>query len=236
MTREQDNARFVGAFQRSQGLRDDEWAGPKTFAALAALVGPQKAPSTLGLETFRGDLEWVHRQEGHNGKPYWPGGASGITLDPGFDLGYQNEAELRRLYEDLLNEVQVTALIGVLGLTGTQAKGALSRFALDTIRISREDAARIFPELAARYWQDIVKRFPVLTEASTPPSVQTAALSLSYNRGAKNKELAPLAAPLEARDWRRVADLISEMQQTHRLAGIRRRRREEAELIRKETA
>ena len=61
------------------------------------------------LGQFHGDLDWVHRQEGHAGHPYWPGGASGVTLDPGVDLG-QAAASLIGLYEPLTTAEQFAAL------------------------------------------------------------------------------------------------------------------------------
>ena len=246
MTPEQANAAFVGALQRGLAERGlyrgklDSWAAPggATQRALEAALGwklpaavePERVP---GLDTFRGDLHRVHAWEGHNGAPYWPGGASGVTLDPGFDLGHNIESRLRRYYGEILEEREIRALLGVIGLKGGEARLALAASpAIKAIRISREQAARVFPHLAAWYWQEIVRRFPMLAAQETPPAVQTAALSLSYNRGSGNKALAVLADPIRERDWRGVADEIASMQQDHRLAGIRSRRREEAALIR----
>ena len=70
----------------------------------------------------------------------------------------------------------------------------------------------------------------------TPGSVQTALLSLAYNRGPRNPRLDPLAAPMDARDWAGAADVIANMQQDHELPGIRSRRRREAGFIRAELA
>ena len=91
-----------------------------------------------------------------------------------------------------------------------------------------------FPYVIEPYWVAISRRFPILQEADTPGSVQTALLSLAYNRGSRNRGLAPLEEPLKNKEWGHVADLIGGMQQDHRLEGIRKRRRMEADLIRKE--
>ena len=44
------------------------------------------------LPRFRGDLGMVHTLEGHAGRAYWPKGKSGVTLDPGVDLGHAHAA------------------------------------------------------------------------------------------------------------------------------------------------
>ena len=185
------------------------------------------APSIPG---FSGDPQWVHRQEGHNGSAYWPGGASGVTLDPGFDLGAGSWSAFEQHYAPRLTAPQLDACKRARGLQGGQAKAALTRFpALRTIRITRDVADSLFPLVAAPYWSALVRRFPGL--AAAPGPVQTALLSLGYNRGAGNKDLAVLGAPIASGQWNRVAALIHGMQQMHPLVGIRRRRRAEARLI-----
>lgn len=185
----------------------------------------------ISIPGFRGDASWVHRQEGHDGSAYWPGGASGVTLDPGFDLGAGSWSLFEQHYAPLLTDAQIYACRQCRGLQGGQAQKALARFrtALGSIRISRATADALFPLVATPYWQGIVKRFPRLAEAPAP--VQTALLSLAYNRGVQNKGLAGLGDNIARADWKGLAREIHEMQQDHRLDGIRRRRRAEARLI-----
>lgn len=122
----------------------------------------------------------------------------------------------------------------MLGLKGQAAKQALAGNAvLRGIRISREQANTIFKYAAIPYWEAIAHRFPTLAEAGTPGQVQTALLSIAYNRGAGNRSLEVLETPLKSRNWWMVADIIGRMQQDHQLGGIRKRRRMEADLIRK---
>lgn len=238
MTKEEANAAFVGALQRGLAERGlyagklDSWAspgGPTQKALEAALGWKLPVAAVPGLPGFRGDLARVHRWEGHNGRPYWPGGASGVTLDPGFDLGYQNRHALSEHYA-FLGQPALDALAGALGIRGAPAKAAAARPEVRAVRISEAQAIRVMPAIAASYWSDIVRRFPKLSAA--PDGVQTALLSLAYNRGAGNRELTPLAEPIAAGRWQTVADLIASMQQDHKLAGIRSRRREEAAVIR----
>ena len=226
----------VKAFQRSKGLTADGIVGPATWAALNPAQMQKdltKHVDVPGFETFHGDLTWIHRREGHAGTAYWPGGRSGVTLDPGYDMGHHKVPGTKKLYGDFITGSQYRTLGRVVGLTGTDARDALAaRPSLKTIKISRRTALAVMPHVAVPYWTAISDRFGALTDTDTPGSVQTALLSLAYNRGARNKGMTVLTEPLRERKWLEVADEIGQMQQDHSLPGIRKRRRAEAELIR----
>lgn len=237
----------VKAFQRQHGLEADGVVGPQTWAALAGGEEEseslrQQARSTTEraapvLPGFRGDLGWIHAREGHAGKAYWPGGASGVTLDPGVDLGHGDAEMIREAYKGLLSPEQFAAVERVFGIKGEAAKTTLAEDdVLQTIRISRSQAESIFPFVILPYWEAIVNRFPALADPDTLPSVQTALLSIAYNRGPRNRGLAPLGNPIQSKNWLQVAAIIGSMQQDHKLEGIRKRRRMEADLIRAELA
>lgn len=188
------------------------------------------------MQNFRGDLKWIHQWEGHIGKPYWAKGNSGVTLDPGVDVGYAEWPLVERTYRDLLRADQLEDLRRAAGRRGEAAELFLkeanaARSPLTTIRISRDQADQLFGFVAEPYWQHISSRFPALLRDTTPPTVQTALLSLAYNRGPGNKDLEQLRDPLKNGAWRQVGEAISAMQQNHSLAGIRRRRQEEGKLI-----
>jgi GH24 family phage-related lysozyme (muramidase) len=179
------------------------------------------------LENFKGDLAWIHDREGHAGKPYWPGGISGVTLDPGVDLGYADFEQVRQWYKDVLSSEQLKRLEPLTTIHGETAK--LHAINLSDIRISEEQAVSIMPHSLKPYWDGIRSRFPLLNHA--PAAVQTALLSIAYNRGAMNPGLEPLRLPIAQKDWRTVGKLIMGMQQDHHLAGIRARRRLEGQYI-----
>lgn len=209
------------------GIPEDAWA--------QFLGGPARLILLTELPGFFGDLNWLHRQEGHAGKPYWPGGVSGVTLDPGFDLGRNDMSSVNRHYGAYLTEAQLGALAKVAsrgnfsGKRGEDALKALDDEVLRSIRISAEAAEDMLADLALPYWLRILERFPSLLTA--PGYVQTALLSLAYNRGANNGRLNVLREPIADRQWGKVAERIAEMQQNHALRGIRKRRRAEAGLI-----
>lgn len=202
--------------------------------AIITALGQRQPHVADQLPDFRGDLHWVHDQEGHKGRPYWPGGASGVTLDPGVDLGHANPDLVRSNYRRLTSEGQFAAVDRVFGVRGHEAARALeTNEVLQSIRIPGDQAEIILPFVARNYWKNVCERFGVDRER-TPPSIQTALLSLAFNRGAGNRKLRVLAEPLNSERWANVAVQVGQMQQNHALAGIRRRRQAEANLIRAE--
>ena len=234
-------ATIVKGFQAANGLVADGVVGP---SAREALLPHHRARNEHLLQTiatempgFRGDLNWVHLREGHNGKPYWPGGASGVTLDPGIDLGHAKPEFVRSFQGVLFSADQWQQLEMVVGLKGEEAKNTLASIpALQAIRISSAAAEQVLPYAAKPYWEGIVSRFPSLADEHTLATVQTVLLSLSYNRGYGNKGLEVLSAPLSDGNWPEVASVVGNMQQDHSLEGIRNRRRWEAALIEAELA
>lgn len=188
------------------------------------------------MDTFRGDTKWIHKWEGHLGQPYWPKGQSGVTLDPGVDLGYAAWDLVERAYGPIVPADLLADLRRAEGLRGDGARDFLetarSQGAPFTrISISREQADALFPIVAEPYWQRISARFPELLSPTIPAVVHTAFLSLAYNRGPNNKDFEQLRGPLAAGDFQQMGRLIAGMQQDHPLAGLRRRRREEGQLI-----
>ena len=183
---------------------------------------------------FSGDLKFIHKFESHVGKPYFPGGNSGVTLDPGLDLGQVAFSSVEEYYADILSPEQIEDLKRLRMKRGEEAKNLLKQALLDktpasTIEISRDQAVQILPVIAESYWKRLCRRFPRLESAPAP--VQTAMLSLGYNRGTGNRHLKALEVPIEKGYWQAVGWIIYLMQQNHKLLGIRSRRKEEGRLI-----
>jgi len=229
-------ASAVKAFQRNHGVAETAMVGRSTWSALAddleAATGPGVARVARILDGFKGELDWVHEKEGHRGKPYWPGGESGVTLDPGVDLGHASPGLIEQLYASIVDSSRMEALRGVFGIQGENARAALNASpVIQGIRISPDQALEVMPHAAKIYWDRIRRRFDSLVHEDTPPSVQTVLLSLAYNRGAGNAALDVLGQPLETKQWSDVARAIGAMQQDHDLEGIRTRRQQEGLLV-----
>lgn len=198
------------------------------------MLAREKEAAAL-LTDFRGDLDWIHEKEGHRGHPYWPGGQSGVTLDPGVDLGHVDFSRVVELYRNLLSPAELDLLEPAAGLRKEEARDFLSAHpAVRAIAVNEAAAMRVMPVAAKDYWRRIADRFSPLRAPATPASVQTVLLSLAYNRGSGNDALEVLAAPLASASWGEVARKVAAMQQNHELEGIRVRRRHEAELVRAE--
>jgi hypothetical protein len=188
------------------------------------------------LTDFHGDLDWIHNKEGHNGKPYWPKGLSGITIDPGVDLGHCDYPSIQKCYQKIFSHEQMAevAEIAKLKLKGIAANEYLRNQANENfrnIRITRTQAKHVFPFLARPYWKKITTRFPKLLDSDVPGVVQTVMLSIAYNRGPYNKDLNILGETIQNKEWQKLARIIRNMQQNHREIGIRKRRRSEAHYI-----
>ena len=226
----------VKKFQAAKGLKADGIVGKGSWSKL----GFEEATSHVEIPSgvmvgFRGDLGFIHAREGHRGYPYWPGGASGVTLDPGFDLGHVEPETFAKYYKEIFTTDEMAALKPALGVKGNDAKSLYSNHPeWKKIKVSSDEAGVIFPVAADKYWKGITRRYPVLKDADTPGSVQTAYLSLAYNRGTWNKGLNVMADALNTKNWVALADELGNMQQDHKLEGIRKRRRMEADLIRNE--
>lgn len=186
---------------------------------------------------FRGDPSFVHALEGHGAAVYgrscyWPGGQSGVTLDPGFDLGYQKREQLEKYYASLLTDEQMQACLRSGDVRGEAADRRIQASGvLRSILLTRAEASALFPMVARPYWTRVAQRFPALLDERVPPAVHTVFLSLAYNRGAANDALAQLAEPLAERNWMILADHIEAMQDRHPVEGVTKRRDEEASYL-----
>lgn len=233
-----DTDKVVKQFQADNGLKADGIVGRGTWVKLGFKDESANYPIPDGvLVGFRGDLAFIHAREGHRGYPYWPGGASGVTLDPGFDLGHVEPETFKKYYQDILSVDEINQLNNALGVKGEAAKSLLrANPQWKNIKVSGSEASKIFPIAADKYWKGITKRYPALIKEDTPGSVQTAFLSLAYNRGIGNPGINLLKSSLESKNWEGLATELAAMQQDHKLEGIRIRRRMEADLIRNEIA
>lgn len=182
------------------------------------------------MDNFIGDLSWVHTREGHAGKPYWPGGMSGVTLDPGVDLGHIDKNILIANYSHLMTASQLQEAIELKGITGRAAEQKLDQLKdLSEFRITDKQAEKIFPRVAEPYWNGVLARWP--DAAHAPAEVQTVLLSLAFNRGFNNKRLEVMTEYIKRHDWKKLGNVIYNMQQDHLLPGISFRRRLEGSLI-----
>lgn len=227
----------VKALQEKQGLDVDGVVGADTWRVLDELSQPDDEnplDSKELLAAFRGDLAWIHGWHTHAGGPYWPGGALGITLDPGIDLGHSSLETITEAYREHLDDDAWQAVVDAIGLRGEAAQERLRHTPiLRQLEIDRATAGRIFPHAADPVWRALLQRFPSLGRDGTPPKVQTALLSLAIDHGANANSLQPLRRWIAERNWAELAKAVRELDATHRMERTQKRRRAEAKLIRR---
>jgi hypothetical protein len=113
-------------------------------------------------------------------RPTWPGGASGVTIGCGYDLGYNTRERIAADWS-MLGPVTVARLQAAAGLTGMPAKLVVR--GLRDIVIPWETAMAVFRD-------NTVPRFAKLTGNAFPrldrqhPHVQGVLTSIVFNRGA----------------------------------------------------
>lgn len=176
-------------------------------------------------------------------RPIWPEGASGVTIGVGYDLGYVTVAEMERVWAPHLNAAMIAAMRTVVGKKGPAAKAALAgvRHLVD---VPWTDAFAVFAG-------DTLPKFSKMTENALPNTADLsgdsfgALVSLTFNRGpsfgkAKDpndtkdryREMRAIKRHMTAKNFAAIALEISAMQRLWpTVAGLQRRRREEAKMF-----
>lgn len=175
-------ARAVAEFRAANGLLPTGLVDAEMWALLGILPEPSADIPTRAV-TFIAREEVGGRDfyDRHAIHPEWPGGASGVTIGVGYDLGYQ--IGFVADWRDLLPTADIAALVPWVGITGTRARDAISGLA----RISIPWAAawqgyvrRTLPEEVARTH----RTFAPPPGKALPPLAFGVLVSLVYNRGA----------------------------------------------------
>lgn len=110
--------------------------------------------------------------------PSWPGGASGVTIGIGYDLGYNRT--FKEDWQDLLDPDDFARLSRTLRLTGQRAASAVS--GVRDIIVPWEMAVKVFNECTLpEYIQQTLRAFP--KSQFLPPNAFGALVSLVFNRG-----------------------------------------------------
>jgi len=145
--------------------------------------------------------------------PTWPGGASGVTIGVGYDLGYNKQAQFEADWGTRLPAADIARLRGCLGTTGAHAKGLVA--GVKDISVSWAAAEAVFfARTVPRFYQTALTAFPGLDKL--PGDAQGALVSLVFNRGGGMKD--SKKHPGDRREMRAIRDLVPKGD----LAGIAR--------------
>lgn len=240
----------IKRLQRHLKLDADGIIGPATLSALENIAfGKQGSSENKALHSLTLSKKGFYQLINHEisspayykrrlQKPVWPGGASGVTIGIGYDLGYHRDYHIRRDWSAFVSDSDLQKLIAVAGKKGAAAKAATAK--LKNIRISYASAAQVFSDSTLpRYAQATKKTFKGIEHCV--PDVQAAILSLVYNRGtrlsgSKRKEMKAIQGLIKQQDYAAIAKQILAMKrlwENTNLKGLLKRRDDEAKLVAK---
>ena len=185
-------------------------------------------------------LDLILEFEGLNQPKNWPGGASGITIGIGYDLGYVTVDQFESDWGEYLRANVRERLKAVVGMHGTKAKNRASTLA--GIRIRRDNAEEIFNERTIPLYEfKTSQAFPGYE--NLPGDVQGALVSLVYNRGTsmtdespedRRREMRDIREAVQRGDLKAIAEQLRSMKRLwvgKGLDGLLRRRDAEADLV-----
>lgn len=253
---------IIKTVQTSLGIAADGVDGPTTWnrirsalASPAATVTDQITDSitTLlpsGLSDRAMKLILDHEVGGGEGyynkalkKPCYPGGASGVTIGIGYDLGYNTLSQFTADWKAVLDPETFKRLSSHLGKKGNAAKAAIP--SVSDIIIPWSAALIVFKSnTLPRFINETRKAFPGADQLH--PDTFGALVSLVFNRGGSvsgatrvemlNIKNAIGTRPKNSQLYQYIADQIISMKRLwigKGLDGLLRRRNEEADLVRK---
>lgn len=170
-------------------------------------------------------------------KPVWPGGASGVTIAVGYDLGYANEDKIRRDWTGKISDDMVDCLVKYAGLSGEKAHARLAE-ARGEIDIPWAVAYDVFSNIDMPEWCAKVKSSLSNTDKLSEDSFG-ALVSLAYNRGAsfsmtddRRKEMRSIKEHMANEEFDEIPDEFRSMKRLWpNMRGLVDRRESEAKLF-----
>lgn len=115
--------------------------------------------------------------------PEWPGGASGITIGIGYDVGagVSNKVQLHKDWDGKIPKAMVMALEPCIGVTGRRAAKLLPSVGAK-VDVPWETAISVFDEVDVPRWHEMCRKALPNFDALSA-LCKGALVSLAYNRG-----------------------------------------------------
>lgn len=172
----------------------------------------------------------------HYQQPEWPGGASGVTIMLGYDLGYANPEKIHRDLGGKISADMLAACVACSGITGAAAHEQMLRVR-SRINIPWLVSLDVFLHNDMPEWIATVRKYLPNTEL-LPPDCLGILVSLAYNRGAggfnaagdRSREMRAIKADMAAKNF---ADIPNQFRSMARLwtGGVHDRRFREAAIF-----
>jgi len=174
--------------------------------------------------------------------PTYPGGASGVTIGIGYDIGYNTRKQFESDWKPYLEPKTFDRLAAFLGKKGSQVKEYIP--GLKDIEISWPAAQAVFQKRTLPRFIDRTKKaFP--GSEKLDPNIFGALVSIVFNRGGSmrgstRREMANIRAAIESGEYSEVelkkyiSDQVRHMKRlwaNKNLDGLLARRDAEADLI-----
>ena len=168
----------VSEFQASRGIPVTGVVDTVTWKELRTLSEPSREIPGRAVAFIAREEIGSRKLYDLKSRPVWPGGASGVTIGVGYDLGYQSAFEAD--WAGLLTASQMTALKQWLGIRGQDA--AAGPAALAGIAIPWSAAWTVF--IGRSLPQGVADTRNAFFRSSEMPRLCLGVLvSLVYNRG-----------------------------------------------------
>jgi hypothetical protein len=184
----------------------------------------------------------------YGGHPEWPGGASGITIGFGYDLGYVSATEFKADWSSALGQSVVDRFINThtIGANGS----GLGASRMKTLVRQLRDIVIIWETAEKVFRSTTLPKFALLTDRHLPNCEELngdcfgALVSVTFNRGAsydmsgdRYTEMRAIKKAMQNKTFSEIPGLIRDMTRiwawTSIEAEMRRRREDEAKLFEK---
>ena len=173
----------------------------------------------------------------HYQHPEWPGGASGVTIGIGYDLGYSTRDQIAADWGALVPADMLAVMQGCAGITGGRAQAMLGGVR-SAILIPWDAAMDVFMNHDVPKWTAICRsHLPNFDELS--PDCKGAIVSLAYNRGPsfdavgdRAREMRDIKQNMIARTFANIPDDFRSMKRLWpNVSALQHRRDHEAALF-----
>jgi hypothetical protein len=178
--------------------------------------------------------EWFYLK--HYQHPEWPGGASGVTIAIGYDLGYATPTKIADDFGSLVDPAMLHVMIKCAGVTGVRAHDLLMQVR-GSIVIPWPAALQVFLKRDMPQWIATAARL-LPNWDKLGPTCKGIIVSLIYNRGAagfnasgdRYTEMRAIKADMSSGNF---ADIPTQLRRMARLwtGGVHARRLREATLF-----
>lgn len=180
--------------------------------------------------------------EKHYRRPEWPGGASGVTVGNGYDLGYASRDKIQKDFGGRLPETMVAVMKSCSGVKGSAA-AAMLRSVKNQIDVPWSVAYAVFMERDVPQWTATVRNAVGLNFEKMTPTCAGVEVGLAYNRGAggfnaagdRYKEMREIKACIQSMNFPAIPvwhERMARLWEGTSVSGVAGRRRREAALFR----